>query len=465
MFVIQIVVVGLLLRIVNAGFCKVSYDCQVTCTRTRSSYYSCGFLWLGRCTRYSRGYTRCPGICYKDECCSGYMGTNCNIPLCDGSTTCPNGGTCISPDKCSCPTGFSPPFCADTNECAGPSHGCEHECRNTDGSYTCTCRGGYVRNPDLKTCTEDCGHPGNIKDGTVSLTSTLLGASARYSCNQGYRMASGDEVRQCQSDFSWSGREPTCIFSNYCESLPCLNGATCVNLLGGFWCKCAHGWKGGKCENDIAPPMVTGCHEDIHVNATEQTIEYSWTEPQFSDSRGSALDIVSNYHTPEFTFPWGDFTVQYVATKISNGLRTECSFKIKVRPTPCEPLNVPINGARLCNGWQTGYGRFCMIMCQQNFTIGPSFSYSMWYVCGASGNWIAASPVPDCQVPVDSENEGLFYHPEYAGYVFTPSCQDQVTKSTLQNLYIEYLNGTSGFSSFCTTYGNECVKENVDVQC
>jgi hypothetical protein len=68
-------------------------------------------------------------------------------------------------------------------------------------------------------------------------------------------------------------------------------------------------------------------------------------------------------------------------------------------------------------------------------------------------------------VPVDSENEGLFYHPEYASYVFTPSCQDKVTKSTLQNLYIEYLNGTSGFSSFCTTYGNECVKENVDVEC
>jgi hypothetical protein len=82
---------------------------------------------------------------------------------------------------------------------------------------------------------------------------------------------------------------------------------------------------------DITPPMVTGCHEDIHVNATEQTIEYSWTEPQFSDSRGSSLDIVTNYPTPEFTFPWGDFTVQYVATKTSNGLRTECSFKIKVR--------------------------------------------------------------------------------------------------------------------------------------
>ncbi|XP_060553978.1 sushi, nidogen and EGF-like domain-containing protein 1 [Ruditapes philippinarum] len=199
--------------------------------------------------------------------------------LCDGSTTCPNGGTCISPDECSCPTGFSPPLCADIDECSGPSHGCEHECRNTDGSYTCTCRGGFVRNPDLKTCTEDCGHPGYIKDGTVSLASTLLGASARYSCNQGYRIASGDEVRQCQSDFSWSGQEPTCIFANYCESSPCLNGATCVNLLGGFRCECAHGWNGNICENDIEPPMVTGCHEDIHVNATEQTIEYSWTEP------------------------------------------------------------------------------------------------------------------------------------------------------------------------------------------
>ena len=31
--------------------------------------------------------------------------------LCYGFTTCPNGGTCVKPDKCNCTTGFTGPFC------------------------------------------------------------------------------------------------------------------------------------------------------------------------------------------------------------------------------------------------------------------------------------------------------------------------------------------------------------------
>jgi hypothetical protein len=83
--------------------------------------------------------------------------------------------------------------------------------------------------------------------------------------------------------------------------------------------------------SDIQPPVMTGCSNDVSVNATEMTAGYSWTAPSFTDPMGSDLDIVFNYPNPEFTFPWGDHTVQYVATKKSNGLSTECSFQIKVR--------------------------------------------------------------------------------------------------------------------------------------
>lgn len=31
--------------------------------------------------------------------------------LCYGMTTCPNGGTCLTPDKCRCATGFTGPVC------------------------------------------------------------------------------------------------------------------------------------------------------------------------------------------------------------------------------------------------------------------------------------------------------------------------------------------------------------------
>ncbi|XP_053380748.1 fibrillin-1-like isoform X4 [Mercenaria mercenaria] len=364
-----IMILGLSFRDVYSDYCPQRTTCSSTCYRSSKYHRDCGLFGWRRCTKYRRRSFTCYVTCYQQACCTGYTGSSCNTPLCDGSTSCPNGGTCRSPDYCVCPTGFSPPLCNDIDECLSTSHGCQHDCRNTAGSYYCTCWAGYERSYDLKTCL------------------------------------------------------------------------------------------------DIQPPVLTGCSEDVHINATDHTVQYNWTEPTFTDPMGSDLKIVSNYPSPEFTFPWGDYTVQYVATKTSNGLQTECSFQIKVRPTPCEELNVPVNGARLCNGWKTDYGRFCMIMCQQNYTIGPSQSYYTWHVCGASGNWIAASPVPDCSVPVAYEYEDEYYHPEYAGYVYSSSCEDDATRNTLQTLYIDYLKGTEGFSSFCSTYESECIKENVDVKC
>ena len=64
--------------------------------------------------------------------------------------------------------------------------------------------------------------------------------------------------------------------------------------------------------------------------------------------------------------------------------------------TPCEELNIPRNGARICNGWEMGYGRVCMMACQDGFTLPSSDSYEKLYVCGASGNWMYPAPMPNC---------------------------------------------------------------------
>ncbi|XP_053381244.1 sushi, von Willebrand factor type A, EGF and pentraxin domain-containing protein 1-like isoform X2 [Mercenaria mercenaria] len=301
--------------------------------------------------------------------------------------------------------------CDEFTDCATNDEGsdwqdCNNVCHNggvaSGFSFPpCTCQAGYTSS----CCTErvNCGDPASITDGTVTVSSTYYGGTATYTCSTHYNMTGGDSVRQCQNNFAWSGSQPSCVFANHCGSAPCQNGATCVNLLGDFRCDCLQGWSGQLCENDIQPPLMTGCSADVYKNATDNTVWYNWTAPSFTDPMGSHLDIVYNYPSPEFTFPWGDHTVQYVATKVSNGLVTECSFKIKVRPTPCQELNIPVNGARLCNGWQTEYGQLCMLTCQQNYTIDPAQSYYTWYVCGASGTWIAASPVPDCEVDVESD--------------------------------------------------------------
>ena len=40
----------------------------------------------------------------------------------------------------------------DIDECASTSHGCDHQCHNTPGSYYCTCDNGYYLGLDGRTC-------------------------------------------------------------------------------------------------------------------------------------------------------------------------------------------------------------------------------------------------------------------------------------------------------------------------
>lgn len=41
---------------------------------------------------------------------------------------------------------------ADIDECAESNGGCEQNCTNSEGSYECSCRDGYLFEPDMETC-------------------------------------------------------------------------------------------------------------------------------------------------------------------------------------------------------------------------------------------------------------------------------------------------------------------------
>ena len=43
----------------------------------------------------------------------------------------------------------------DTDECVVGTHNCDHDCTNTDGSYTCSCNDGLILQPDGRSC--QCG--------------------------------------------------------------------------------------------------------------------------------------------------------------------------------------------------------------------------------------------------------------------------------------------------------------------
>ncbi|XP_013380449.1 fibropellin-1-like [Lingula anatina] len=47
--------------------------------------------------------------------------------------------------------------------------------------------------------------------------------------------------------------------ANRCLSQPCQNGASCVDLVGSFWCSCTSGFQGVRCEADINECLNSPC--------------------------------------------------------------------------------------------------------------------------------------------------------------------------------------------------------------
>ena len=43
-------------------------------------------------------------------------------------------------------------ICTDINECEDGISGCQHICKNTFGSFDCSCNPGYTLNSDNKSC-------------------------------------------------------------------------------------------------------------------------------------------------------------------------------------------------------------------------------------------------------------------------------------------------------------------------
>ncbi|KAK6481044.1 epidermal growth factor-like protein 7 [Huso huso] len=88
------------------------------------------------------------------ECCPGWRRVNshsCNQAVC--AKPCANGGTCVKPNRCACPPGWTGSYCRkDVDECSSGTHACAQQCQNIAGSYQCGCREGYLLSSDKRSC-------------------------------------------------------------------------------------------------------------------------------------------------------------------------------------------------------------------------------------------------------------------------------------------------------------------------
>ncbi|CAG2209564.1 unnamed protein product [Mytilus edulis] len=205
----------------------------------------------------------------------------------------------------------------------------------------------------------------------------------------------GTYLSYCKCPKRWHG---SCCDedAHTCFSNPCLNGGTCIDGFGRYDCNCLQGWDGDNCELDVQPPIQSACPNDVVKRISSPTVVVNWTSPSFNDPMNTSLEITQNYPKNYWEFHWGDFQVQYVATKPKNGLRSECSFMVKIRPMSCNRISVGNHSAKVCTNWKTDYGQYCMMFCDKSFTIANENEYDQWYVCGASGKWIPSAKLPKC---------------------------------------------------------------------
>ncbi|XP_061459939.1 protein crumbs homolog 2 [Rhineura floridana] len=223
-----------------AGYTGV--NCEVEIDECES-----GPCWNGGTCRDHVGFFAC-------ACMPGYEGIRCEIDVNEcQSQPCLNGGMChdlVNSYQCHCHnTGFEGQHCElEILECA--SQPCQNggTCLEGIGRYSCECWPGYVG----EHCAEDvdeCAMAPCLNGGQCFERSnkSYYGEHIDFPALFSYQEAAGFICR-CQPGF---GGETCSLDIDECESQPCQNGGSCVDLVNGYQCHCLPGYSGVDCATDI----------------------------------------------------------------------------------------------------------------------------------------------------------------------------------------------------------------------
>ncbi|KAM6956330.1 protein eyes shut homolog [Aplochiton taeniatus] len=179
------------------------------------------------------------GVCvdqihnFTCHCMPGYEGSFCELETDDcRSFPCANGATCldtVGAYQCHCPAGYEGRFCSENvNDCL--SWPCQNggSCLDLLNDYICHCPFGF----EEKDCSKDVDlcSLGICQEHSLKCTETKNGQNVTCICEKGFGGAF------CEVNL------------NECESMPCRNGAVCVDGPDLYQCYCPEGFEGLNCE-------------------------------------------------------------------------------------------------------------------------------------------------------------------------------------------------------------------------
>ncbi|XP_068927947.1 matrilin-4 [Petaurus breviceps papuanus] len=159
-----------------------------------------------------------------------FQGRLCGVDLCaDGTHGCQH--LCISTPgsfHCACNPGYhlapNNKSCSAIDHCAEGTHSCEHLCIKSDGSYTCGCRKGYALHRDQRRCTviDHC----SFGNHSCQHECVSFPEGPRCRCRQGFDLQ--PDGRRCQARDYCNGVDHGCEFQ-------------CVSSGNSYRCICPEG--------------------------------------------------------------------------------------------------------------------------------------------------------------------------------------------------------------------------------